>query len=663
MSKRRKLQQPGFIAPMTPPGMAVPRDPSPRRTGGRSGGRFRDVVAGDISADGNVQRYGPYDPTPRPSKPPTRKPLVDGAGNLIRKGLESEKGQELVNEAGRRAGNFAAGVAAGAAQGAGNMYGNWRDERRRKKEEQPQTKPTPQAGGGNPNNTGGDDMGRGKGNGNGNGGRRGGGGGGGPAYDPGSSWDSGLQGGPYAAAPSGPRVKLITPPDPTLNKIASVPQQFYAAGESGAKANQQTRTQVNVISWNDSYMFNIPQSTTVATPIPDTVNTVIANVWQDKIAAIIQAAIEYKRGANNDINNVLTSAKLTTYHNTAIRGHALVAEINARRNFLPEYEEQNQALSLIKTKLNADTELLTMVEELKFKLSNIVLPPKVMQYCCWMYQVNKNIPETGSDVSFACSQYMLNDLLASNVQGFTNLKNEITELITLLTLTTATPTASQVTNLQYQIITQYLRNSGLPYNLMGQHVYGHPKMDYDPVWNGMWDNMALYVNDASQGRYNLFGEYKTTQDLQVAFPLSPNNVPIATTAPLIMNYGAYGTTNNRNMKRSAFPYWGLALDDSTSVTNLKNTNKWTLQLVQGAGKGVTCFSCRGSRTLFSPHIYNFGLADCSSYQFESANQNGQTASYLKQRGENIYQYNPSQQSVQDAVKRLFIEMEDRKSVV
>ena len=591
-------------------------------------------------------------PNPRPIFQPTGKPIARMAGDL----LQSDPVQELVGEAKGIAGDFAL-------QKAKEALNTGRNRLKGGQSTQTQN-PNPQAGGGNFNN-GGSNMGKGNGgNGGGKGrGGRGGGGAGGSAFNPGTNsggFGSGLQSGPYSAAPSGPRIYLNTPADRTLNKIASVPQQLYGSGELGKMEIQMCRTQISVINWNDCYTFNIANE---GQPIEDTVNTVIQNVWEDKMSSIIQAAIAYKRGTNNDINKILTRARLTAYHNIALRGHALVAEIQARRNFMPEYEDQNQALSLIKTNLDADTELLLKLEELKFKLSNLVLPPKVMEYCCWMYQLCKNIPTDGSDLSFAASQYMMKDLMNTNTSGFPAMKAEIDQIISLITKTGTVPD-TELTNVQFQIITQYLRNCGLPYQLMANHVFGHPKMDYDPVWNGTWDNICLYVNDNTVGRFNPFGEYDpSTDDLQVAFPMQPQSVPIATTAPLIMNFGKYGVNNNRNMKRSAFPYWGVSVDDGFTVANFENTSMFTLLLLDAAAKGIYVGPIRGSRSLFRPHIYNFGASDVANYEHKQQNQSQNTPVYLKTRGDNIYQYNPSISSIQDAVKRFFIQMESMESVV
>jgi len=668
MPKRRKLQQrpPGYIMPVGPGGRNIPTDMSPR-SGGRSGGRrIEDIpdnndIVGAVDEYGNVMSRNPnYQPVPLP----TQKPLVQrgkqAVGNIAKEAVTSPEAQDLMRSAAGEAARMAGEAAGNLAKTAAGRAKTALDNRRRKRQ------PQPQAGGGNNNNNGGNNnMRPGKGNGNGGNGRPRSGGAGGQAYHPNDSWKmggmSGTQGGPYAAAPSGPRVYIDSPADSTLNKIASIPQKYFGAGDLGKYSVQQLRTQINVINWNDAYKFNIKNSST-GDVITDTVNDVISNVWVDKYSAILQDAIAYKRGTNNDINNILTFDKLTFYHNIGMRAHALIAEINARRNFLPEYEEQNQALSLLKTKLDGDTSLLTAVEELKFKISNVVLSPEVMKLCCWMYQLNKNIPETGSDVSLSMSHYLIKDLLDVNNNSFTETKKEVDELIGLLSAGTAT--APALTVVEFQVITQYLRNTRFPYQLMGNHVFGHPQMDYDPVWNGMWDNMALYVNDATEGRYNLFGEYSTTQDLQVAFPMSPSSVPIAATAPLIMNYGKFGNDNDRDMKRSAFPYWGLSVpEDSYVAVNDNNSNKWVLKLNSAADKGVSIGNMTGSANLFSAHIFNFGASAINNYEFKDYAEGDYTPNYLKNRGENTYQYNPSKSSTQDAVKRFFIQMECMQSVV
>uniref|UniRef100_A0A2V0RC86 Uncharacterized protein n=1 Tax=viral metagenome TaxID=1070528 RepID=A0A2V0RC86_9ZZZZ len=660
---KRKLQQrnPAFVGSpgMRPGGTNMPNSPAPRRTGGRAGNsNIQDNdfdVVGDIDQFGNVERQGP--PSPRPTQKPIVQKGAEVVGNIARDAITSPQGQDMMNQVASQAGKMAAEAAGNAAVAAGSRAKQAIDNRRRRKQ------PQPQAGGGNNNNrpTGGNNMRPGRGNGNGGNGSRRGGGAGGQAFEPMDSWNSGMQSGPFAAAPAGPRVFIQTPDDSTLDKIASVPQQFFDAGDTGKYGNQQIRTQINVINWNDSYQFGLKNAAT-GSLIQDTVNQVIQNVWVDKYSAIIQDAIAYKRGTNSDINNTLTFDKITFYHNVGARCHALLAEINARRNFLPDYPEQNQALSSLKSKLDTDTSLLSSVEELKFKMSNLVLPPDVMAYCCWMFQLNKTIPETGSDVSLAMSHYMNKDLLDVDSNSFKHTKKEIDELLTLLS--SATATAPALTVVEFQVITQYLRNTRFPYQLMGNHVFGHPKMDYDPVWNGMWDNMAIYANDNTLGRINLFGEYSDSDQLQVAFPLSPNNVPIATTAPLIMNFGKFGTDNDTDMKRSAFPYWGLSVPENTyEQTYNNNSNKWVLELDASYPKGIKTSNTIGSATLLTPHIFNFGASSIISYEFNEYNNNGATFNYLKQRGENTYQYKPSKLSTQDAVKRFFIQMEGMQSVI
>ena len=637
--KRRRITDAGYIGP------------TPVRPGGRAGGRqgiFPEPSGGDSSYAGSISTDGgrdTYNPSYQPTEKPFGKAVLEVTGEALGKGMKSG-----LDAAKKEATDYAVRKGSDAIKGAAQNV----------KDRFTKTQPQPQAGGGNPNK-GGTNM-RGRGNGNGGSYK---GGGSGSAFEPGTNWNSGNMSGPYAAAPSGPRVFVNTPHDGTLNKIASVPQQFYKPGANGKFANQQVRTQVNAISWDSAYFFNIKDSND--DPVVDTVNTVISNVWDRKVTAIQQGAIAFKRGSNPDIRDVLTLEKLSTYHNVAIRGHAMVAEINARRNFLPEYEDQNQALSLLKDRLNADTELLTMVENLKYKLSNLCLSPKAMEYCCWMYQLNKNIPEPGSDVSLAMSSYMLADLdPAVTDLGFPTIKSAITTLLNQLNLTGTNPQpAAEVNNLQYQIITSYLKNTGMNYQLMGNHVFGHPKMDYDPVWNGMWDNMALYVNDATSGRVCPFGEYDTSTDmLQVAFPMPPQNVPIASSAPLIMNFGEYGSNNTLNVKRSAFPYWGLSSSGLYTTPEYKMFNKFTLELTKnGVNKGFAMRPTQGSRSLLTSHIFNYGASINTTFEFVNQSNDPDTGNYLKQRGENIYQYSPAIQGTQDAVKRLFVQMECAEAII
>lgn len=285
-----------------------------------------------------------------------------------------------------------------------------------------------------------------------------------------------------------------------------------------------------------------------------------------------------------------------------------------------------------------------------------------MKQVCWMYQVNKNIPETGSDVSIAMSHYMVKDLLDTSTSEFTHMQSEVQDIINLLSASTAT--APALTNLEYQTITQYLREGRFPYQLMGNHVLGHPKMDYDPVWNDIWSNMAIYNHDATEGRYNLFGEYSDTEFLQVAFSTSPNNVSLASVAPLIMNYGEYGTSNDTSIKRGAYPYWGLSVPDATyDQANYNDTNNFVLKLRSTVPKGVTVGPTTGSMNHFTPHIFNFGASAINDFEFAEADGEARTSNYLKQRGENVYMYKPSKDSVQDAVKRIFIQMEQMESCI
>ena len=130
-----------------------------------------------------------------------------------------------------------------------------------------------------------------------------------------------------------------------------------------------------------------------------------------------------------------------------------------------------------------------------------------------------------------------------------------------------------------------------------------------------------------------------------------------------MNYGKFGTNNTTQIKRSAFPYWGLSVHSSFDSPEMQFANKCVLQLAPSTTKGVKITTTKGSQTLFSPHIFNFGAGDVYDFYFDAANSQQLTKNYLKQRGENTYQYNPAKQGTQDAVKKLFIQFEGMEGVV
>ena len=342
-------------------------------------------------------------------------------------------------------------------------------------------------------------------------------------------------------------------------------------------------TRVNLSSAMDNSTYRIPSRTQKETSAeqasktwlqiigitPSDINDVDAN---SQIAVAYESiyyhnrssVIDKTRGGNGSTAINLTKAKWLNYIDYVMSGCAMLSEYYSLRTLNPYGDETNTVLCSIKDSINGSTSAMTSAYRLDTLISELSLPPAILDYYKFLFQTYKKSPVTGGVHQRFMSSHMAADLFEEDAD-FTETAAAMDSVSNFIAGNEYFPTISA-------LMTQMTE-----YNWMKLDVVkcGGCEIEYDYHANAIFDNSPIhYENDGVSQRINSqLGLTVDNNSMLAAFPMDKLSVPIFVTSALLLSFGTSQTYNGFPLFKigdspsSTYKNNGFVLVNSTTSTN------------------------------------------------------------------------------------------------